>query len=153
MDREAWHAVIHGVAKSQTRLSDWTELNWTEYTLIHRLNIPGSYAVLSLPYRTLLPSCHILNWALFLLWSHLFILSAIISPLFSGSIFGTYRPGEFICQCHIFLLFHTIHVVFKARMLKWLAFPFSSGPRFVSLTYFNNFFLKNSLTFLKEWWK
>ena len=27
MDREAWHAVVHGVAKSQTRLSDWTELN------------------------------------------------------------------------------------------------------------------------------
>ena len=30
MDREAWRAVIHGVAKSRTRLSDWTELNWTE---------------------------------------------------------------------------------------------------------------------------
>ena len=28
MDREAWHAVIHGVAKSWTRLSNWTELNW-----------------------------------------------------------------------------------------------------------------------------
>ena len=27
MDREAWHVVIHGVAKSQTRLSDRTELN------------------------------------------------------------------------------------------------------------------------------
>ena len=27
MDRKAWHAVIHGVAKSWTRLSDWTELN------------------------------------------------------------------------------------------------------------------------------
>ena len=28
MDREAWHAVIHEVAKSRTQLSDWTELNW-----------------------------------------------------------------------------------------------------------------------------
>ena len=30
MDREVWHAAIHGVTKSQTWLSDWTELNWTE---------------------------------------------------------------------------------------------------------------------------
>ena len=29
MDREAWRAAIHGMAKSQTRLSDWTELNTT----------------------------------------------------------------------------------------------------------------------------
>ena len=28
MDSEAWHAAVHGVTKSQTRLSDWTELNW-----------------------------------------------------------------------------------------------------------------------------
>ena len=31
MDREAWRAAIHGVAKSRTRLSDWTELNWTPF--------------------------------------------------------------------------------------------------------------------------
>jgi len=28
MDREGWHAPVHGVTKSQTWLSDWTELNW-----------------------------------------------------------------------------------------------------------------------------
>ena len=35
MDRESWRAVVHGVAKSQTRLSDWTELNWNQ--LNHQL--------------------------------------------------------------------------------------------------------------------
>ena len=30
MDREAWHAAIHRVAKSQTRLSDWSDLIWSE---------------------------------------------------------------------------------------------------------------------------
>ena len=33
MDWEAWHAAIHGVAKSQTQLSNWIELNWTD--LLH----------------------------------------------------------------------------------------------------------------------
>ena len=34
MDREAWHATVHGVTKSQTCLSDWTELNWTETSIL-----------------------------------------------------------------------------------------------------------------------
>ena len=34
MDREAWRASIHGVSKSQTWLSDWTELNWTIIKLL-----------------------------------------------------------------------------------------------------------------------
>ena len=35
MDREAWHAAVHGVAKSRTRLSNWTDLNWTGRTKSH----------------------------------------------------------------------------------------------------------------------
>ena len=34
MDKEVWHAAIHGVAKSRTRLSNWTELNWTGGALL-----------------------------------------------------------------------------------------------------------------------
>ena len=36
MDREAWCAEVYGVTKSWTWLSDWTELNWTEYKLFDR---------------------------------------------------------------------------------------------------------------------
>ena len=36
IDREAWHAAVHGVTKSQTRLSDWTELNWTDSTKLKK---------------------------------------------------------------------------------------------------------------------
>ena len=40
MDREAWHATIHGVAKSRTQRSSWTELNWTETVSIYDLIYP-----------------------------------------------------------------------------------------------------------------
>ena len=38
MDREAWRATIHGVAKSRTQLGNWTELNWylNKLIKIHR---------------------------------------------------------------------------------------------------------------------
>ena len=35
MDREAWSAAVHGVAKSRTWLSDWNELNWTDRSSCH----------------------------------------------------------------------------------------------------------------------
>ena len=38
MYREAWCAAIHGVAKSRTRLSDWTELNWATECSAHTEN-------------------------------------------------------------------------------------------------------------------
>ena len=86
----------------------------------------------SLQHRTLLPSPSLIhNWVLVLLWLHLFLLFEVISPLISRSILGTYRPREFIFQCPIFLPFHAIHWVLKARIWKWFAIPFSRGPRFV----------------------
>ena len=37
MDSGAWRAAVHGVTKSRTRLSDWTELNWTELKDKHHI--------------------------------------------------------------------------------------------------------------------
>ena len=36
MDREAWHAAVHGVTNSQIWLRDWAELNWTNSQATHR---------------------------------------------------------------------------------------------------------------------
>ena len=96
------------------------------------LNIPGSYATLLFTASDLASiTSHIHSWVLFLLWLHPFILSGVISPLISSSILGTYRPGEFLFQCPIFLPFHTVHGLLKARILKWIAMPFSSGAHFI----------------------
>ena len=43
MDREAWHAAVHGVTKSWTRLSDWTELSWNlwdKLMVVRRCRVP-----------------------------------------------------------------------------------------------------------------
>ena len=70
------------------------------------LTFPGFYAMLfftALDFTS--TTSHIHNWVLLLLWLCLFILSGVISLLFSSSILGTYQPGEFIFQCHIFFAF------------------------------------------------
>ena len=105
-----------------------------QFALIHGPNIPGSYAILLFTASDFTSiTNHILNWVLFLLWLHPFILSEVISPLLSSSILGTYRPGEFIFQCHTFLPFHSVHGVLKTRILKWFAIPFSSWSHFVRM--------------------
>ena len=47
MDREVWCAAVHGVTKSRTRLSDWTELNWSVYYL-YKLKSPCGPVPISL---------------------------------------------------------------------------------------------------------
>ena len=57
IDREAWHAAIHGVAKSQTRLCDWTELNWTE-TISANSNVSSIHFISLFLFLFSLPSHH-----------------------------------------------------------------------------------------------
>ena len=76
--------------------------------------VPMQYCFLQHQTFTSITS-HIHNWVLFLLWLHLFILSVIISPLISSSMFGTLQPGKFIFQCPIFLPFHTIHGILNSN--------------------------------------
>ena len=60
MDREVWRAAVHGVAKSQTRLSDWTELIAFEKGMIGKTN----FAMYVLWMKNKIDSCHI--WNLFI---------------------------------------------------------------------------------------
>ena len=48
MDREAWRAVIHGVAKSQTQLSDWSDLIWSDscFTMCFSFTVKQSESVI-----------------------------------------------------------------------------------------------------------
>ena len=103
-----------------------------QFALVHGSNIPGSYAILLFTasnFASVISPIH--TWVLFLLWLPPFIPSGVISPLITSSILGTYRPGDFIFQCPIFLHFHTVHGVLKARIPKWFVIPFSTGPHSV----------------------
>ena len=91
---------------------------------------------------------YIHNWALFLLSPNCFILSGVISncPLiFLSSILDTFQLRGLISWCHIFLPFHTVHGVFQARIMVWVAISFSRGPGFVFSVQFSHSVMSDSL--------
>ena len=103
-------ALLHFVLQGQTCLL------LQVYLLTSCFCIPAPYAT-SITRRS-----H--YWALFSLWLSLLILFMAVPPLFSSSLLGTYRPGEFIFQCHIFLPFHTVHGF--SRQEYWSGLPLPS---------------------------
>ena len=96
---------------------DWaTELNWTDAILF--------FTALGFAFTPR----HIHNWASFSLRLSIFSPSGATSLIFSRGILDSYQPEGFIFQCHVFLLFHTVHGVLKAWMLKRFSIPFSEPP-------------------------
>ena len=85
----------------------------------------SSYAILLFTALDLTSiTSHIHNCVLFSLWLFLFILSGVISPLLSSSVLGTYRPEEFIFQCHIFVFLFIVFMGFSRQEYRsGLPFP------------------------------
>ena len=128
MDREAWRAAINGVAKSQTWLSDWTELNWTESQAIERTRI-----------RAYLEreSSHserdgeaLLRTEVMLCWGQR-LGRATMEPVCLCAKSLQLCPTLFDpVECN--LPGSSLHGVLQARLLEWVATPFfrgSSPPR------------------------
>ena len=59
------------------------------------------------------------------------------------------RPGEFIFQCPIFLPFHAVHGVLKARIVQWFPFP-SPGDHILSIAFCHSVIVVFTLSTL--WW-
>ena len=73
MNREAWHAVIHGVAKSRTQLSDWTEMNSIHYLPLVLCCVLRNPCILW-DHNDVLPDC-----LLKILWFYLSYLSSLVA--------------------------------------------------------------------------
>ena len=57
MDREAWHAAVNGVTKSQTGLNNWTELNWTDSLNMDKTSAARCYKMEKAGEKCLPPIC------------------------------------------------------------------------------------------------
>ena len=97
MDREAWHAAVHGVTKSWTRLSNWTELNWTKLGKLGDM-------WLTFHYPPLLPI------------SHCFVLNSFLSFLrrCQQSVCASVCVPMRVCVC-VCVYPHAGHTLFSLR--------------------------------------
>ena len=96
-----------------------------QFILIYGPNTPGSYAILfftALEFTSITSPIH--NWV--------FFLGSVSSFFLHCSLVAYLAPTDLGCSSSSVLAFCLfIHGVLKARILKWFAIPFSSGPHFV----------------------
>ena len=104
MDREAWHAAVHGVAKSRTRLSDWTVLNWTEWVQLEVIPLIAMWESI---------------------WE-IWITKRLLSFLIRDSNVKVTQSCLILCDpMDCSLPGSTVHGILQARILEWAAVPFS----------------------------
>ena len=101
MDREAWRAAVHGVAKSWTRLSDWTELN----TFIRIQHVFCA-----------------------LIWSNSWMIFHTCKHFSCCSLFSCSAVlDSFVTPMDCNLPGSSVHEIFQARTLEWVATSFCRG--------------------------
>ena len=121
MDREAWRVVVHGVAKSRTRLSNWTELiDWNGYM---KTRVKPSFTFK------------------FLVWKTMSVIFSEYSTNYNTKIKEKKNCIAPLCMLNHFShlwLFATlcvdcsppgssVHGILQARILEWIAMPSSRG--------------------------
>ena len=133
MDREAWHAVVHGVTKSRTRLSDWTELNFQLCSVgglnFHLPRCSAFFTVqLSHPYKTTGKSIDLTRWTFAgKVMSMLFnMLSGLIILFFQGA--SIFKFG---------LLQSPSTVILEPKKIKYLTISTVSPSICHDLTFMN----------------
>ena len=119
MNREAWHAAIHGVTKSQTWLSDWTELqlhpsikSWIKHLLSMA---PPIRTRASVPLSQSIPSGSF-HKPFIVLYQRAAAKSLQSCPTLCDPIDSS-PPGS------------SVHGIFQARVLEWCAITFSEADR------------------------
>ena len=130
MVTEAWHAAVHGVAKSWTRLSNWTELS-SEKSCICLCQVLGLLLILSHFKASLTLSTQVIwklaifPWGLF----HFLVILSYLCFVFSCSVKcdslwhppAPHRPWTVAQQAPLSM------GILQARILEWIAVPFSRG--------------------------